>query len=262
MSRGRAAPASRAVAILNQKGGVGKTTVTLGLASAAAVAQRKVLVVDLDPQGSSSWVLGHEGHDDQPDVADVMAGTKLDEAIVTSPWSDRIDLVPGGTGTAAAVDEDATARLRTALAELPPDRYEAIMVDCPPTLSGPTLSALTAARHALIVVDPSALGLRGIGSVADAVDGVWEGANPELDLCGVVVNRVPAISVEAERRIDELGRIVGRNTIWKPPVPQRVIVNQALGERRPIHAYGSRAADVVHAFDTLWTRLRRVLRAA
>ena len=134
------------------------------------------------------------------------------------------------------------------------------MVDCPPTLGGPTLTALTAARHALIVVDPSALGLRGIGSVADAVDGVWEGANPDLDLCGVVVNRVPAISVEAERRIDELGRIVGRSTIWKPPVPQRVIVNQALGERRPIHAYGSRAADVVHAFDALWTRLRRVLR--
>ena len=68
-----------------------------------------------------------------------MAGPKLDEAIVTSPWSDRIDLVPGGRGTAAAVDEDATARLRAALAELPPDRYDAILVDCPPTLGGPTL---------------------------------------------------------------------------------------------------------------------------
>ena len=95
---------------------------------------------------------------------------------------------------------DGTTRLRAALAALPADRYEAILVDCPPTLGGPTLSALTAARHALIVVDPSALGLRGIGSVADAVDGVWEGANPDLDLCGVVVNRVPAISAEAERR--------------------------------------------------------------
>ncbi len=97
--------------------------------------------------------------------------------------------------------------------------------------------------------------------MADVVDGVWEGENPDLDLCGVVVNRVPAVSSEAERRIEELGRIVGRSTIWKPPIPQRVIVNQALGERQPIHAYGSRAGDVIQAFDTLWTRLRRILRA-
>jgi cellulose biosynthesis protein BcsQ len=112
----------------------------------------------------------------------------------------------------------------------------------------------------LIVVDPSALGLRGIGSVADAVDGVWDGDNPDLDLCGVVVNRVPAVSAEADRRLDELGRIVGRGTIWKPPIPQRVIVNQALGERRAIHAYGSRAGDVIDAFDQLWRKLRKVLR--
>ena len=89
---------------------------------------------------------------------------------------------------------------------------------------------------------------------------MWDGDNPDLDLCGVVVNRVPAVSSEAERRIDELGRIVGRSTIWRPAIPQRVIVNQALGERRPIHAYGSRAADVTHAFDDLWKRLRRTLR--
>ncbi|MET0910651.1 MAG: ParA family protein, partial [Ilumatobacteraceae bacterium] len=260
MPRGHQAPAPRAVAILNQKGGVGKTTVTLGLVSAAAAAKKKVLVVDLEPQASSTWVLGHDIEPGGPGVASVMAGGDLDGSIVTSPWSPVVDLLPGGPETTAAIDGDGTSRLRDALAALPVDRYEAILVDCPPTLGGPTLTALTATRHALIVVDPSALGLRGIGSVADAVDGVWEGANPDLDLCGVVINRVPAISSEAERRIDELGRIVGRSTIWKPPIPQRVIVNQALGERRPIHAYGSRAGDVASAFDGLWAKLRRVLR--
>jgi chromosome partitioning protein len=262
MPRGQpAAPASssagKAVAILNQKGGVGKTTVTLGLASAAAAAGRKVLVVDLDPQASSTWVLGHDAGSAKPDVSDVMAGTPLEQAVVPSAWTDRIGLLPAGR---VAPRPEGTARLRAALAHSPAVDYEAIFLDCPPTLAGPTLSALTAARHALIVVDPSALGLRGIGSVADAVDEVWDDANPELDLCGVVVNRVPAVSTEAERRIDELGQIVGRSTIWKPPVPQRVIVNQALGERRSIHSYGSRAADVIHAFDSLWTRLRRVVR--
>jgi cellulose biosynthesis protein BcsQ len=261
MPRGLPSPARRAVAILNQKGGVGKTTVTLGLAAAAAAAGRRVLVVDLDPQASSTWVLGHEASNGVASVADVLAGGDLDASIVPSRWDDALDVVPGSAATADAADRAGTARLRAALAALPEERYDAILLDCPPTLGGSTLSALTVARHALIVVDPTALGLRGIGAVADAVDGVWDGDNPDLDLCGVVVNRVPAVSSEADRRLDELGRIVGRGTIWKPAIPQRVIVNQALGERRPIHAYGARAGEVVDAFDQLWRKLRRLLRS-
>jgi len=260
MPRAAPSPARRSVAILNQKGGVGKTTVTLGLASAAAAAGRRVLVVDLDPQASSTWVLDHEPVDGDVLVADVLAGAPLDKAIVPTRWDDGIALVPGSAATAEAVDRDGTERLGAALAAIPEDAYDAILVDCPPTLGGATLTALTVVRHALIVVDPSALGLRGIGSVADAVDGVWDGDNPDLDLCGVVVNRVPAVSSEAERRLEELGRIVGRSAIWRPAIPQRVIVNQALGERNPIHGYGSRAADVTAAFDDLWKRLRKTVR--
>jgi cellulose biosynthesis protein BcsQ len=260
MPRAASSPARRSVAILNQKGGVGKTTVTLGLASAAAAAGRRVLVVDLDPQASATWVLDHEPVEGDVLVADVLAGAPLDKAIVPTRWDDGISLVPGSAATAAAVDGDGTGRLRAALAAVPEDAYDAILVDCPPTLGGATLTALNVARHALIVVDPSALGLRGIGAVADAVDGVWDGGNPDLDLCGVVVNRVPAVSSEADRRIDELGRIVGRSAIWRPPIPQRVIVNQALGERNPIHGYGGRAADVTAAFDELWKRLQKTVK--
>jgi len=112
----------------------------------------------------------------------------------------------------------------------------------------------------VIVVDPSSLGLRGIASVADLIDEVWDEHNPDLELTGVIVNRVPPISIEADRRYDELTRIVGKKVIWQPVVPQRVIVNQALGDRRPIHSYGARSADVSDAFDQLWKRLRRVTR--
>ena len=72
--------------------------------------------------------------------------------------------------------------------------YEAVLIDCPPSLGNLTRSALTAARHSLIVVEPSALGLRGIGGVADLVDDVWDSSNPDLELAGVVLNRVPAVS--------------------------------------------------------------------
>ena len=66
---------------------------------------------------------------------------------------------------------------------------------------------------------------------------------------------MPAVSGEADRRIDELARIVGHEAIWQPAVPQRVIVNQAIGERRPIHSYGSRAAEPIAVFDALWAEV-------
>ena len=196
MPRAAPRPARRAVAILNQKGGVGKTTVTLGLASAAAAAGRPAArgrprpagVVDVGARprpGHGWWRHGRRRPRRERPARPRScphAGTM------------RSSCCPAAPATSAAADREGTARLRAALAALPEDRYDAILLDCPPTLGGSTLAALTVARHALIVVDPSALGLRGIGSVADAVDGVWDGDNPDLDLCGVVVNRVPAIS--------------------------------------------------------------------
>lgn len=249
------------MAILNQKGGVGKTTVTLGLASAAAAAGRRVLVVDLDPQASSSWVLGVDPAETSVTVADVIEhGARASSAVVRSAWSDLVDVLPSSPSLQDHEVGNAK-RLRKALDAIE-EQYEVVLVDCPPSLGNLTRSALTASRHAVVIVEPSALGLRGIGGVADLIDDVWEATNPELELAGVVLNRVPAVSSEAERRMDELARIVGRQAIWSPPLPQRVIVNQAIGERRPIHAYGSRAAEPIAAFDALWRKLRTVVRRA
>ena len=247
----------RTLAVLNQKGGVGKTTVTLGLASAAAAAGRRVLVVDLDPQASSTWVLGVELGDVRHSVADLLepGGPRLREVVTPSAWGPGVDVLPAVPGL--QYHETGTSkRLRKQLDAAEAD-YSAILIDCPPSLGNLTRSALTAARHALVVVEPSALGLRGIGGVADLIDDVWDAANPDLELAGVVLNRVPAVSAEAERRIDELARIVGRRAIWQPAVPQRVIINQAVGERRPIHSYGARATDPITAFDALWRKVRK-----
>jgi cellulose biosynthesis protein BcsQ len=248
------------VAILNQKGGVGKTTVTLGLASAAANAGHRVLVVDLDPQSSSTWVLGLDPTTIEVSTAEVLARTAASKAVVDSAWSELIHVLPA-TNRLQGRETGNPQRLRTALAEVA-GAYDAVLIDCPPSLGNLTTSGLTAADHALIVVEPSALGLRGIGAVADVIDEVWDAHNSELELSGVIVNKVPAVSGEAERRLDELVRIVGKKAIWQPSVPQRVIVNQAIGERRPVHAYGSRAGEVSAAFDALWSKLRRTVRRA
>jgi len=250
------------VAILNQKGGVGKTTVTLGLASAAQAARRRVLVIDLDPQASSSWVLGVDPVADDVTIADVLDGRPLSDAIRESGWSDRVDVVPAATDLqdfeAGEANRLAAACLRASDVI---EGYDAVLIDCPPSLGNLTTNALAAAGHALIVVEPSALGLRGIGGVADAIDDVWDSHNPDLELSGVILNRVPAISSESERRMAELQQIVGRQAIWKPAVPARVILNQAVGERRPVHGYASRAAQPIEVFDKLWAKLRRTVNA-
>lgn len=252
----------RTLAILNQKGGVGKTTVTLGLTSAAAQAGRRVLVVDLDPQASSSWVLGIDPDQVERSLSQVLAGRNpsAKPAIVPSGWSDRVDVLPASADL-QRLERGAPTKLRDALAGVADD-YEAILIDCPPSLGNLSRSALTAARHAVIVVEPSALGLRGIGGVADLVDDVWDETNADLELAGVVLNRVPAVSREADLRVDELARIVGKRAIWKPPIPQRVIFNEAIGARRPIHAYGSRATEPISAFDSLWRKVRNIIKAA
>ncbi|HEY5664144.1 MAG TPA: AAA family ATPase [Ilumatobacter sp.] len=252
----------RTLAILNQKGGVGKTTVTLGLASAAAAAGRRVLVVDLDPQAATTWVLGIDPADVAISVVELLSDPSLagDEIVRPSAWSPLIDVLPSSAGL-QEFEAGGSKRLRKALRRLEPG-YEAVLIDCPPSLGNLTRSALTAARHAIVVVEPSSLGLRGIGGVADLIDDVWDTTNPDLELAGVVLNRVPAVSTEAERRIAELARIVGREAIWSPAVPQRVIFNQAVGERRSIHSFGSRAADPIAVFDALWRRVRGAIRSA
>jgi chromosome partitioning protein len=251
-------PMGRIAAMLNQKGGVGKTTVTLGLASAAAEAGHRVLVVDLDPQGSSTWVLGHDPAEEQPSTAEIMGPGRARVNIVMSHWGPEVDLVPSSPSLQHH-EAGTPKRLRRALRQVAGD-YDAVLIDCPPSLGNLTMSGLIAAELALIVVEPAALGLRGIGAVADAIDEVWGSHNPDLELAGVIVNKVPPISSEADRRYDELARIVGRKAIWQPSVPQRVIVNQAIGERRSIHSFGARSADVSSAFDTLWSKLRKLTR--
>lgn len=246
----------RVVAILNQKGGVGKTTVTLGLASAAANAGRRVLVVDMDPQGSSTWVLGVDPSTVEHSSAEVMGRLPATKAMMPSAWGGEVWLIPSSPRLLARDHGGSPARFREAIHAVA-DQFHAVLIDCPPSLGSLSTAGLTAADHAVIVVDPSALGLRGIGAVADLVDEVWDVHNPELELTGVVVNKVPAVSSEADRRYDELVRIVGKRAIWQPVIPHRVIVNEAIGDRRPIHAYGSRGADVADVFDQLWAKLRR-----
>lgn len=93
----------------------------------------------------------------------------------------------------------------------------------------------------------------------DAVEHVGREHRPDLDILGAVVNRAPAVSAEAERQVGELERVLGRNTLWRPFLPQRTVVNEAVGHRCPVQDLGYRARSVVDVFNELYAHLLRVL---
>ncbi len=251
-------------AVLNQKGGVGKTTITLGLAAAAQRAGDPCLVIDLDPQGSAGWAMGVEASDDHLSVGDVLRTGEArvaEAATVTSGWGEGVDVLPSSRNLidreADPRDKAATLRLRTAIEPML-DRYRFAFIDCAPSLGPTTRAGLAAADRVLLVVELSALSIRGAEAVLDMVEDVWSDVNPDLDVGGVIVNRAPAVSVEAQRQEHELNRLMGKRAVWRPFVPQRTVLNEAVGERAPVQALGYRSRDVNEVFDTLYRKLVRV----
>jgi chromosome partitioning protein len=251
------------VAFLNEKGGVGKTTVTLGIVSAAQAAGQKVLVIDMDPQASATWTLGIEPSDDTLSVSDVLQSGDpglAKEAIVTSTWGPDIHVMPASRILFERERDDrrkGDRRLRKVLAEVTAP-YDFVVIDCPPSLGQNTRNALAASDFAVLVVELAGYSLRGVAAVLDLIDDVWQESNDTLDLAGVITNRVPPQSSEADRRMGELVDLVGRKAIWKPPVPQRSIINQANGDQVPIHSFGYKAKDVTEVFDGYFAKLRRL----
>ncbi len=253
------------VAVLNQKGGVGKTTVTLGLASAAWTAGVRTLVVDLDAQANATWALGVDPSTENWGTGDALAANATGAAgpmIVPSGWGDTIWLLPAaGDLTERETDvrrADPARRLAKALDGVA-STFDLVLIDCAPSLGLNTQNALAAASQALLVVEPTIFGVRGVNPVVDLVEQVWESDNAALDLAGVILNRVPAVSSDAQLRQQELAKMVGSKAVWSPSIPQRVIVNQAHGERAPIHAFGRRAGELPGIFDALLAKLRRSL---
>jgi cellulose biosynthesis protein BcsQ len=248
-------------AILNQKGGVGKTTLALGLGAAGQREGHRILLVDLDPQGSAGWAMGVEADDEHLSVGDVLRTGDprvAAAAVVTSGWGEGIDVLPASAGLidreADGRDVTSLRRLRQALAPLTAD-YEHVLIDCAPSLGPTTRAGLAAADGLLLVVELSALSVRGADAVMDTVHEIGSEANPDLDLFGVVVNRAPSVSGEADRQVQELSRHMGRGCVWRPFIPQRTVLNEAVGHRAPLHDLGYRARETVEVFDELYRRL-------
>ncbi len=180
---------ARVIAVANQKGGVGKTTTAVNLAAALAHLGKRVLLVDMDPQGNATVSLGIDKDALEASVYDVLTGeTHLADARAHSDAG--VDVLPAnGDLTAAEVDllEEALGptRLRALLAPVR-DEYDAIVIDCPPTLNMLTLNALTAADGVLVPVQCEYFALEGLSALMDTIETVQQRLNPDLKIDGLL----------------------------------------------------------------------------
>ena len=243
-------------AFANQKGGVGKTTVTLGLAAALASQKLSALLIDLDPQASATKVLGVEA-EERHTIADVLLEPdrfSLSDVVVGTGWG--FDLAPAETALASRESRRATADefiLRWQLADVV--GYDVALVDCPPSLGLLTLNALTAASRLVVVTEASFLALQGTAELLETLELVRTHYNQEVELGGVIVNRVER-TVEHRESVIEIEQYFGADLVWQPLLPKRTAVQDATRRGVPVDELARRPArELAGAFATLAGRL-------
>ncbi len=242
------------VAVLSMKGGVGKSTVALGLASAAWDRSLRTLVIDLDPQANATMAL--DARDAVFTTSDVLAdarpGVAVD-AVVPSGWAEGIDLIPAERSLEhrnVAQGRHSALRLRTALATLPRS-YGLVVIDCPPSLGELTRNALSAADVAVVVTEPSHFSLHGAKEALEAVDVIAAATNPDLRAKALVVNRFDPEDREHLLNLQRLSQTHG-SLVYDPPLPVCSAIPASQRAVSPIHAWnapGSR--DVADIMDDL-----------
>ena len=247
------------VAVVNQKGGVGKTTVALGLASAAAAAGRRVLVVDLDPQANASTGLGMWEPALTVDHAlEVDRPGSLSAVVTAAAWPEtglaRVpDVAPSSPQLARREPQlandpiGAQDRLHLALQGID---HELVLIDCPPSLGLLTVNGLFAADLALVVTEPGAWASDGVAQILRTVERISARRRDGLGVAGIVVNRLGRTR-DARYWYDQLVETYGGQVL--PPVHLRAAIPESAAQSLPIHGLGARAgaSEAAAEFDEL-----------
>lgn len=196
------------VAVLNQKGGVGKTTSTINLGAYFAKAGKTVLVVDFDPQGNATSGLGVDKHGLNATMYDVLFSRAEASQAVQETNVDGLYILPANPSLASAEVELVGQMQRELILKnvLSPLTYDIILIDCPPSLGLLTVNALAAANHLLIPVQAEYYALEGLSQLLSVVQRVRAGLNPQLDLLGVVVTMYDSRTSLSEQVYGELGK--------------------------------------------------------
>ena len=231
---------ARIIAVTNQKGGVGKTTTTVNLATALAASKRRVLVIDADPQGNASTGFGLDPDDRQHDLYQLMIGAITIDAAIHPTLVKGLMVIPS-TGDLSAIEielsdyEDREYRLKAIIDEVIED-YDYVFIDCPPSLGLLTVNALSAADAALVPLQCEYYALEGLSQLMKTIEAVRNGLNPDLVLQGVVLTMYDRRNRLSDLVANDVRQHLGQ-LVYTTIIPRNVRVSEAPSYGKPVLLY-------------------------
>lgn len=234
----------RILAIANQKGGVGKTTTAINLATAMAASGRQVLVIDLDPQGNASTGLGIDRRTRAVSSYHLLMGeARLEQAVITSDIP-GLSVIPSSLDLSGAEIELVDVprreyRLANALKEQ--SQYDFILIDCPPSLNLLTLNALVAAKAVVVPLQCEFFALEGISHLVKTIERVKQAFNPRLELHGIVLTMFDKRNNLSDMVAADVREFFG-DKVYKTVIPRNVRISEAPSHGKPVLLYDVRCA--------------------